>query len=116
MAQARATAASMTTRQGYEQIKDKNGNVIKEVPLDFADPSQYTYPIALLEDAARLWIASKTVTPPLPDELIWRDRNWDNQVAKYRKMLEFYMDYGARPAHLKDVDDNWKAMAKGLEE
>ena len=51
MARAMQTASNMANRKGYIQIKNKHGDVIKEVPSDFSDPSQYTYPIALLEDA-----------------------------------------------------------------
>lgn len=110
MARAIKTAASITNRHGYIQIKNERGDVIKEVPNDFSDPSQYTYPISLLEDAARLWMVSKATLPPAPDELIWRDRNWDNQVSNYRTMLEFYIGYSDRPEHLRDETNNWINM------
>lgn len=61
-------------------------------------------------------MVSKSPTPPMIEDLIWRDRTWDNEVSRYRNMLEFYIDYESRPAHLKDGDENWADIIDDTED
>ena len=112
MTQAQAYVHSQQHRAGYHQERDKKGNIIREIPIDFADPADYTNDSGWLEQAVHIWRASGTLFPPTPDELRWRDRVWDSECIKWRQMVEFYLEYDQRPEQLKDGEENWKKMAE----
>lgn len=91
-------------REGYFQVKNRFGDVIDEIPLDFPDPATWKTDEYWLEYLAILWMASGNTTPPTIDEVRWRDRQLDEEVAGYRMMLEFYMKYDKRPGSLRDAE------------
>ncbi len=104
MKKAQKYAERQKNREGYFQVKNRFGDVIDEIPLDFPDPARLTIDDYWLEYLAILWMASGSTVPPTIEEVRWRDRNVDEQVASYRMMLEFYMKYDKRPGTLRDAE------------
>lgn len=112
MERARNYAERQKRREGYYQVKSRFGTVLDEIPLDFPDPASFTIDPYWLEYSAIMWMAnSDRETPPTIDELQWRDRKFDEEVAGYRKMLEFFLKYHKRPSHLKGEDGSeWETL------
>lgn len=104
-------------RLGFFQVKNKFGHVVDEIPIDFPDPATWKTDPYWLEYLAILWMASGSTVPPTIEEVRWRDRKVDEEVAGYRMMLEFYEKYDRRPATLKGEEGtDWDVMSNGHKE
>ena len=48
--------------------------------------------MGLLDYAAHLWRVSKSTLPPMLDEILPRDKQWDYEVAMMRQNLDYWID------------------------
>jgi hypothetical protein len=104
-------------RDGYLRVTDKYGHT-KEIAIDFPDPAGYSHDVEVwIHRAVHIWRASGTLFPPTPDELRWRDAQWDKECADWRQTLEFYEQLDKRPDFIRVNDaPDWEAVVEATQE